>query len=415
MSNPLSLLPRGVNVEPAEFDRRHRLVLVVVALHLPLLLVVGAQGPKGTTAGLIDAGVVLALAAVAGLAPRAGVRASLGTLALLGCSASLIHLTGGTIEMHFHIFVALALVAVYQRWDALATAIVATVIHHYGFTAIGADNVFHHAEGQDKPVLWTTVHAVFVVAEVLVILAWWRAAERDGHRLSEASDRLAESARAELTAVEARARINHSVQAHSALLDQTVGGVRSNMTAVAAAIEEMAASVREIATNVHHAADVAGQAAEAGEQTDAVVARLTASSGEIGRVLQVIADIAEQTNLLALNATIEAARAGESGRGFAVVATEVKDLAGQTATAAMEIRQLVEAIQSDSSEAASAIANITGVINEIYSVQGVIAAAVEEQAVTTNEVNRSVQEAAMGTGGIADATSELARLLADVN
>ena len=97
-----------------------------------------------------------------------------------------------------------------------------------------------------------------------------------------------------------------------------------------------------------------------------------------------------------------------------MVATEVKDLAGQTATAAMEIRQLVEAIQSDSSEAASAIANITGVINEIHSVQGVIAAAVEEQAVTTNEVNRSVQEAAMGTGGIADATSELARLLAEV-
>jgi methyl-accepting chemotaxis protein len=121
-----------------------------------------------------------------------------------------------------------------------------------------------------------------------------------------------------------------------------------------------------------------------------------------------ITSIAEQTNLLALNATIEAARAGDAGKGFAVVANEVKDLAQQTANATATITAQVEGIQTDTNDAVQAIAELANVIGQINETQASIAAAVEEQTVTTNEIGGNVSEAATGTNEIARAVTEVA-------
>jgi len=102
-----------------------------------------------------------------------------------------------------------------------------------------------------------------------------------------------------------------------------------------------------------------------------------------------------------LNATIEAARAGEAGKGFAVVANEVKELAKQTAKATEDISQKFDAIQGDAQGAVEAIVQISGIINQINEISGVIASAVEEQSATTNEMTRNVHEAAKGTSEIA--------------
>lgn len=88
------------------------------------------------------------------------------------------------------------------------------------------------------------------------------------------------------------------------------------------------------------------------------IPRLGDSSVEIGQVIKVITSIAQQTNLLALNATMGAARAGEAGKGFAVVANEVKELAKQTASATEEIGRSVEEAARGASEIPR---NITGV------------------------------------------------------
>jgi methyl-accepting chemotaxis protein len=177
--------------------------------------------------------------------------------------------------------------------------------------------------------------------------------------------------------------------------------VSSNVQTVAAGTEEMGASIREIAQNAADAARVAAQAVTVAATTNETVSKLGDSSAEIGNVIKVITSIAEQTNLLALNATIEAARAGEAGKGFAVVANEVKDLAQETAKATEDISRRVEAIQADTQGAVSAIAEISEVIGRINDYQTTIAAAVEEQTATTNEMARNVSEAASGSSEIA--------------
>jgi len=192
--------------------------------------------------------------------------------------------------------------------------------------------------------------------------------------------------------------------------------VSRSVETVSAGSEEMGASIREISQNAAEAARVAAEAVSVTAATSATMGKLGESSAEIGNVIKTITAIAEQTNLLALNATIEAARAGELGKGFAVVASEVKDLAQETARATEDISKRVEAIQADTSGAVTAIAEISAVIARISEFQTTIASAVEEQTATTAEMNRSVGEAAGGTGEIASnitGVAEAARLTSE--
>ena len=193
----------------------------------------------------------------------------------------------------------------------------------------------------------------------------------------------------------------------------------ASVNTVAAATEELASSVAEIGRQVTHSSGVADSAVVKAGQTTEIVTGLAGAAEKIGDVLRLIGAIASQTNLLALNATIEAARAGEAGRGFAVVASEVKELASQTAKAIEEIAGQVAAIQSATGDCVTAIGGISDTIREISGIATTIAAAVEQQDSATREIARSVQQAATGTSEVsvnvagASQSADQSRALAD--
>ena len=172
----------------------------------------------------------------------------------------------------------------------------------------------------------------------------------------------------------------------------------------AASMEEMTSTVKQNAANAQEANTLAGdareQAATGGEVVNKAITamhEINQASNKISDIIGVIDEIAFQTNLLALNAAVEAARAGEKGRGFAVVATEVRNLAGRSATAAKEIKELIQDSVSkvtDGShlvnQSGETLEKIMTSVKQVAEIIGDISSASQEQAQGINLVNKAI-------------------------
>ncbi|WNK42150.1 methyl-accepting chemotaxis protein [Pantoea agglomerans] len=201
-------------------------------------------------------------------------------------------------------------------------------------------------------------------------------------------------------------------------LSQRTEEQASALEQTAATMSELSVTVRNNADNARQAAQLAVNVREVARQGNEVTADISGtmksigeSSGRIADITSVIDSIAFQTNILALNAAVEAARAGEQGRGFAVVAGEVRTLASRSATAAGEIRQLIEA-NSASVRAGSTLASRSvTTMAEIASSVGQLSDTVEEITAASAEQARGIEQVGIAVTEMDGATQQNASLV----
>lgn len=189
-------------------------------------------------------------------------------------------------------------------------------------------------------------------------------------------------------------------------LSQRTEEQASSLEETASSMEELTSTVKQNADNSRQANQLAGNATQIAIKGGDIVGKVVITMGLIEEASQKIVDItsviesiAFQTNILALNAAVEAARAGEQGRGFAVVASEVRNLAQRSATAAKEIKTLIDdsvAKVSDGSklveEAGRTMDEIVVSVKRVSDIIGDIAAASNEQSAGIEQVNRAITQ-----------------------
>ncbi|VFQ46205.1 methyl-accepting chemotaxis protein [Desulfoluna butyratoxydans] len=239
--------------------------------------------------------------------------------------------------------------------------------------------------------------------------------------LSASSSKLTGLAGRMAQGAEASSSKSHTVAAASEQMSSNMEDVAreteqssGNLNAMASATEEMTSTIGEISHNSESARDITGQAVNQTRRAKKKVGDLGDAAQAIGKVTETIGEISEQINLLALNATIEAARAGDAGKGFAVVADEIKELAKQTAISNQEVKERISGVQASTEETVTEIDAITKIVDQVNQIVITIAAAIEEQSVTTTEISGNINKASSGIQTVSDKILESTQVSRDM-
>ncbi|MGH2557003.1 MAG: ATP-binding protein, partial [Actinomycetota bacterium] len=187
----LRSLPRGGSLPEELWRRRHRFIVALLWGHVAVIPAFAVIRGFSLSHGLVEAAPVAAFTTLASLTGKGRKAVSAASaLGLLTASAVLVHLSGGTIEMHFHFFVVVGLLTMYEDWVPFLLAIGYVLVHHGLMGLIDPRSVFNMPAAWAHPWRWAAIHAVFVLAASAVLLVAWRMNEDIRARLAESLEKL---------------------------------------------------------------------------------------------------------------------------------------------------------------------------------------------------------------------------------
>ncbi|MEW7850019.1 methyl-accepting chemotaxis protein [Massilia aurea] len=429
------MMPTAANLTPVH-RQADRLLIVVLWAMLGFSLALAGIHDTLTWSLVVGLPIVALASGVTFLASGTLSSRMVNAAALMAMCALHIHQGNGREELHFGIFVSLAILLCYRDWRVIMLAAGLTAVHHFSFNYL--QELGYGVICLTRPGLAIVfIHAGYVIVETMVLCYIALVLQREALRSAElrASVSMLQAQHgiidlrtlAPATSSSGRALrdVLHTLQAAIGQVRDTVDTTRGAASEIAegsallfehsrdqteafgraaASIDELGDIIRTNADHAHQANALATQAsgiaAVGGRQVAVVVERMgliDTSSRQIAEITAVIDGIAFQTNILALNAAVEAARAGEQGRGFAVVAAEVRQLAQRSGDAARQIKGLIEesvrqvsAGSKLAQEAGRTMDDIVSSVTNVTGVVGKISVAGEEQAVRVTAISDAI-------------------------
>jgi len=444
--------PSGDTIPDETWRSRHRNVVLLVLAHVPALLLLGLYEGKETlvtgavvpsiplTSVLLELGVVtgFALLAVVPRFPRR-LRTILAVTGLLFSSGVLVHFSGGYIEAHFHFFVAMAVVAVYEDWLPFAFGIVYVVVTHGVFGMVDPTRVYNHTAAINRPWVWGVVHGVFVTGLAVALMSNWYSTEKSRERATqgieqarrkaaevedlEAKQAEIEEKRAEAQQMRAEAeaqkaeveelydRLEATASDYSTAMAMAAAGdltVRLDDDTESEAMAEVAEAFNEMMDETESAVReiqaFADDVAVASEESNDAIGEARSASEDVSESIQTIASGTDDqremletvsNEMTTLSATVEeVAASAETVAETADQTAKLSESGAETAQEAIESAQEVQTAIASTVDSVEALDDRMDEIGEIVELIGEIAEQTNMLA-----LNANIEAARAGDGG----------------